>query len=437
MTNIFIAEAVPSLNKGEAIILMGLMQSVKDIKDVEISVLSYYPEIDGPRYPGINVVSAPYCLRIPENFPERLNWIRLANSAFVCVKHLLFGLIWRVFGQPIALKVMRSPIWGIYCNADVIIVGHDILLQTPYGDALHFLYIYVALLARILGKRIVVYAGTIGFSCNRQNSSNHPLSKFIKYVWKYFDLITVRDPGSIDNLRSMGVPTNNAFLTADLAFIAPSANRERALEILGQESVKRRTGPLVGLTLTYMITKRAAPELGDNTLARYKSGLYLIAESIETLVDELDATILFLPHCIEPGYRDDRIVARDVVAQMNRSDQVHLIENEYTPEELKAIIGCCDIFLGERTHSAIGAISMGIPTLNLSHLADQRAFSMLSEIIGDNVIFIEQVSSKLLIEKIKQILINRDAVIAEMCKGLNPVMERAYQNGFLLKSLID
>jgi colanic acid/amylovoran biosynthesis protein len=431
---IFIAEAVPSLNKGEALILKGLIQSLTSFDEIEISLLSYYPEIDKPRYPEVNIISAQDSLNIPPKFPERRNMARFAFSMYICLKHILFGLYYRFFGQDVALKLMPGRIWKAYLESDVIIIGHDSLLQTPFGDAMQFLYIFVSIMAKLIGKFVVVYAGTIGFSPKKGKKFQRCLSSFIQPVWQLIDLITVRDSASEENLMDMNVPKTKVHVTADVAFIAPFVDKEIAWSILNKEGIQQQNGPLIGITLTYNITKCAKPDLYKDAISRYKAGVILTSSLVDNLVEELNATIIFIPHCIEPGSRDDRIVARDVYKLTNRKANLFLIENEYSPEELKGIISCCDIFIGERVHSVIGAISTGVPAISISQKNDQRSYSLLADIIGDCVLNIEDANKDQLANIVKNLYLSKNQ--KGESERLKPIIERAKYNGILLKELV-
>jgi len=54
---ILIAEGVPSLNKGELAILVGMLKTFEALGKVEVSIFSHYPSADKERYPK----SAPAC----------------------------------------------------------------------------------------------------------------------------------------------------------------------------------------------------------------------------------------------------------------------------------------------------------------------------------------------------------------------------------------
>ena len=43
---------------------------------------------------------------------------------------------------------------------------------------------------------------------------------------------------------------------------------------------------------------------------------------------------------------DDRFVAKKIYEMAERKDKIRLINNDYSPDELKSIIGQCDLFIG-------------------------------------------------------------------------------------------
>ena len=69
---IFIAENVPSLNKGEMSILEGMLESFKILGKVEVTMLSDMPQIDQPRY-GIKVkiIDVKKALHLPDGLITR------------------------------------------------------------------------------------------------------------------------------------------------------------------------------------------------------------------------------------------------------------------------------------------------------------------------------------------------------------------------------
>src|SRR5690606_10854849 len=118
-------------------------------------------------------------------------------------------------------------------------------------------------------------------------------------------------------------------------------------------------GPFIGISASNLITKY---------YGSYDEFLELIAKTIEHIVNEFHATIIFIPHVTGPKEEnDDRRIAEDIYNLSPNKDKIKLIREDYTPQEMKGIIGKCDLFIGARMHACIGALSMGVPTINISY----------------------------------------------------------------------
>lgn len=57
----------------------------------------------------------------------------------------------------------------------------------------------------------------------------------------------------------------------------------------------------------------------------------------------------------------------EVLLKVRQDDRVVSIKGIYTVEELKGIIGRCDLFIGTFMHANIAAISMSVPTIAIAH----------------------------------------------------------------------
>ena len=154
------------------------------------------------------------------------------------------------------------------------------------------------------------------------------------------------------------------------------------------ENIDDKQRPIVGLTITKKRAEMAFPESSrEDSYSRHVSE---IATVIDTLVERLGVTVVFLPHCIGYGADlDDRNVARDIYLECVHQDHVILIEKEYTAGELKGLLGQMDLFIGERIHSVVNAMSMHIPSIALSDPDDTRLDMFKPIQQGDRVISIE------------------------------------------------
>ncbi|MCK4528679.1 hypothetical protein KAW18_15020, partial [candidate division WOR-3 bacterium] len=125
MVKIFIAENVPSLNKGEMTILEGMLESFKTLGRVQVTMLSDLPQIDQSRYgTKIKIIDVKKASRLSGELVGHRQLFKMFISFLFLFQHLLFFVLYKISGSK-ALKVMGSEIWKKYVESDVIIVGHD------------------------------------------------------------------------------------------------------------------------------------------------------------------------------------------------------------------------------------------------------------------------------------------------------------------------
>jgi len=434
MINVFIAENIPSLNKGEMAIYGGMCELLKVIGMTEVHMLSIFPEIDMIRYENkAKIVDIGKSL----HFPNKINstYLRLSVSIWAFIQHLFFLVLYKIFGLQ-ALRVMKSEIWKTYTNSDLIIIGHNgtFGIGGNFAVPLHFMLFYIPLFAKVLGKPVAVYGGSIGLS------KNFLIKALVRYVLNRIDLITLREGISYENLKNMGVKNHNVYVLPDPALLLPSASSERADEILLAEGISNDSRPLIGITVTHEIASKSSPNLGD-AQKQYQRHIKLMAEVIDNLlIEQIQAKIIFLPHCIEFYHnRDDRVVSKDIYDLCKNKANVKVITNEYTAEELKAIMAKCDLFIGERIHSVIGAMSMGVPALALGLSNDQRLTGIIEGVFKEENLTckLETIDADLLFKKIMKVWQKREEIGKRLKLKMETLKREAMINGELLKKVIE
>ncbi len=198
--------------------------------------------------------------------------------------------------------------------------------------------------------------------------------------------------------------------------------------------------PLIGMTIARHIASKAFPGI-DSPRSSYQQHIRMLARAIDNLTDRLNAMVVFIPHCIgfieQLDDRDDRTVAEDIFQRCNNKARVKVITNEYGAEELKGLIGQFDFFIGERIHSVVNAMSMCVPSIALSHSADQRLgiIKMLGQ--EDAICYVENLDANALVSKINDIWAKKDEIREELKWQTEIMRERALLNSKLLKELLD
>lgn len=178
-----------------------------------------------------------------------------------------------------------------------------------------------------------------GCSIEEDTLKNERLLKDIKK----FDLITVRETLSKDNLEKYGLK-DNVVLTCDSAFFLDTQK-----VLLPDKFIEGNT---VGINVSPMVIEN------EN-----KSGIVLrnYCSMIEYILEATDMNIALIPHVVWEG-NDDRISLKTIYDKYAHTGRVVQIE-DYNCEKLKGYIANCRFFIGARTHATIAAYSSGVPTL--------------------------------------------------------------------------
>jgi polysaccharide pyruvyl transferase WcaK-like protein len=437
MIKIFIAENIPSLNKGELTILGGMMESFKQLGDFQVSMMSSFTKIDSPRYGDkIKLIDTKSSFHIFCDPLSKFNLISFINFMFITFQYILFLLLYKLLGNK-TLRIMRSDIWKEFATSDVLIIGHN----GTFGIGGHlfpnapiyslFSYLYLPFMSNVLNKPLIIYAGSIGPFYKKRKI----IRKWMTYLFENVNLITLREDISFNNLNLMGVRGNNFHLTSDIAFLLESAPYHEIEKIIKKEDIDKLSRPLIGITLTKEIASMGPRE--NSREQNYKKHVALLVDTINGIINKFGASIIFLPHCIGFGENnDDRLVARDVFNELKDKNHVLLITNEYSAEELKGLIGICDLFIGERIHSVINALSMHIPSLVLSSASDQRL--RIIEMMGQSeaILTIESLNSENLMNKIENFISHKEDIKKVLRIDIETIKSKSRMNIELLKQLL-
>lgn len=421
---IVIAEIIPSKNKGEEAILAGMIETFKSLGNTEIVLFSRTVNDDKIRYGRypIKVVSYERNRYVFSNY----FLIRRYGDIFSIMQFLFHGVMSLLKITP--LERFDDECWNELYTCDVIIVGHDNVFSGGVGIR----YLAILLFAKLLKKYIIVYESSIG---PIKNKAIFNLSKiFLNKV----DLITMRELISYNYVKDeLGVVNDHLFLTADTAFLLIPANEKRISEILLREGIKNNR-PLVGFTISRSAVEKTIAINGSHDDIYYRF-ILIFAEILDKVVNELKATVIIIPHVIGPATKqDDRIVASDIMRYVNNKDRVFNINNEYTAQELKGIIGKCDMLIGFRTHSLIAAADICVPAVALSDTMRHKTNGIIGIMLGqgDCLYNVDQFDSAKLWEKVLSTWTHRDQIRRDLESRINEVRSSARKNGVLLRNII-
>lgn len=347
-------------------------------------------------------------------------------------------------------------------NADLIIHLGTNLYGEDFGIRGFIEHSKEILLAVMLKKPIVMYAESIG-------PFNSPLSKYVaKCLLNKVDLITLREEISQEYLVKLGVNKTPVYATADPAFILESAFEIRISEILESEGIKLSSRPVIGITLSsttnlkqetkksrvvglisfiYMLERFFLPEtVIKGILSIFKRIGYIekfqtkyitkITDSniIDHIIESLDVDILIIPHIRQEGIFEDSNIAQEIRQLTKNQDRIKVIQNIYTSEELKGIIGKCDMFISSRMHAAIAAISQCIPTILIP--VSQRHCGIM-RMMGQEEYVCNSFTLEEVIPKVEDAWSNRDKLRCEIKSRIERIRVASLRNAELVWELIN
>jgi len=208
--------------------------------------------------------------------------------------------------------------------------------------------------------------------------------------------------------------------------------------MMTEEKIEKHSEPLIGIAMTSEILSEAFKD-ETNPKRKYKKAVKEMARLLDKLIDELDSTIVFIPHSIGPQmYRDDRIVAYYIYQSMMNKDRAYVITREYSPEELKGFIGQLSLLISGRVHAAINALSMGTPCCVITRPWDKRAHNIIGKMFKQEkwIYDVSDLDSDKLFALISDLLDRSGEIRRELPAIVNVVKQKALLNGKLLKALL-
>jgi polysaccharide pyruvyl transferase WcaK-like protein len=441
-TKILIAEYMPSLNKGGLELLEGILKTFDALGQVDVAVFSLYPALDSKRYPaGWHLIDICRDLHVERFLRGSSASSQLLASVYAGTQHLFFVLLFTLFGKN-ATGLMKSPLWQRYCSTDVFIacINEDDCVN---GNYLRFSPVYISMLAKSLRKPVIVYAN----STTKTTNSVWIWRWQSRMVWRilatYFlnnmDLITTRDRITYELYKSFIKGKTPLHFTGDVGILMDPVDPLRAKRIMKQEKIVKDGRLLVGASITRRLLLHAFPEY-PNYKERYEKGVSEIAKVFDRLVAGYHADIVFIPHCIEhTRNNDDRIVGRDIVKKMESKSNVKVITNEYSPQELKGLIEQFDIFVGDRVHALISALSMNVPCCVLAYRSDKRPYNLIGKDFKQEkwIFEVETLTSDALYRLLTELVLASEEIRRNLPLLTQHAKERACLNGQLLKILVD
>lgn len=416
MKTVTITNAYTWYNKGDAGILLGIVNSLKKIykEDIEINILSFTPEEDRKRY------CKDKCIKNVESnvlnpFPFKHSKI----GKIVAIIKLIVRMIYLLIMMNISMKTLASKdkSFELMLKSDIIVVcGGGFLGGKKFDSLMHLFQIF----ANTKCKKPVIMMG---------NSIEPIKRKIIKFFTEKIllkvDYVYARETITYQYLSEF-MPKEKYELIPDMAFMLEDVIEKKEMI----DKFKESHDILFGITVRNWNFPNAV-ESKEIAMERYVSS---IVEMMETLIQKNKAGFIFIPQVIVE-YADDTEVAKKIRERLPEQykESFLILHDDLSPVEIKTLIGNMDYFIGTRMHSNIFATSMKVPTVAIAY---EKKTNGIMETVGlqDYVVEIDQITPEKLIEKVNKSLKNRQIIqqklenkIPELRKEIMSKLENVFK----------
>ncbi|WP_404422120.1 polysaccharide pyruvyl transferase family protein [Nibricoccus sp. IMCC34717] len=275
----------------------------------------------------------------------------------------LLCLIYRFIPSAILRSKLRN-----FCPWIAAVERSSFVVDIRGGDSFSDIYGFerymvghlMALTVVLLRKPLVLAPQTYG-------PFTHAYSKFTApYILRNASIVFARDKISATVAKALVGNQKEIRLAPDVAFNLPVSIDKTVCHTI--HDLRERGALLVGINVNALMLHGGYSGKNDFKLClNYRE--YLTQVSAK-LVNEYNATILFIPHTYASDIvEDDRQAINSHIASLPEQvrAKVSSIGGEYGPDQLKGFISQCDFFIGSRMHSCIAALSCRIPCVGVAY----------------------------------------------------------------------
>lgn len=292
---------------------------------------------------------------------------------------------------------------------DVLISGGGSLIQDVTSNKSLAYYLFIIKLAKMMKKKVMVYANGIGPVINEKNFVR------VKNALNKVDIITLREPYSAEELERFGVDAPRIEITADPAFALFPASDNETEKLITSAGLSENSKYCV-------IALRPWKYLSPDFLVQ-------IASSADYIKSNYGTEVLFIN--MQPA-RDTAINESVAKAMKNKS---HIITAPLTASQIMGIIDKSEFVIGMRLHTLIYAAKCKTPAIGLVY--DPKITSIMDYMGQDYKIPVESPNPLTLKRYIDDVCNNRDAIVSKLEKISEISTEKASKNADYALELLE
>ncbi|GLI26092.1 hypothetical protein ARHIZOSPH14_03340 [Agromyces rhizosphaerae] len=391
-------------NKGAAAMLESAVQTLGErLGDVDFTLLSMYPSEDAAQnpYPNLEVVPA-----APRQLGVTIN---------------LLALTYRLLPPFRPLIRRRSRAVRALTRSSVLLDQGGITFTDGREK---FLLYNVASILPALNTRTPVFkcAQAVG---PFRNPVNRWASK--TFLPKVRTLVT---RGRITHEFAEGLGLQNLVAGADYAFSLELDGTEPAAVAEHVDLDFFEHGEVVGISPSVVLQKKVDAKGGD-----YAGQLVEFIEWVRST----GRRVVLVPHSVRTGtektHNNDLPLCRSIAERLAPGDDLLVLEREMTSQQLRYLIGRCDLFVASRFHAMVSSLAMQVPTLVIgwSHKYAEvlEMFELEEWAFGH-----DKLSPAYLRERFEALVAHEDEVRERLAVHLPEVKARSLQQADLIADLV-
>ena len=391
-------------NKGAAAMLESAVQTLGErLGEVEFTLLSMYPAEDRAQnpYPNLEVVAAD-----PKTLGVTINSLALAHRLLPPLRPLL----------------RRHRAIRALADSDVLLDQGGITFTD--GREKFLLYNVASILPALnLGTPVFKCAQAVG-------PFKNPINRFVSKVFlpKAQTLVT---RGRITHEFAEGLGLQNLVAGADYAFsLAMDGTEEQGLREAGVDLGFFEDGEVVGVCPSVVLQKKVEAR-GDDYVGQ------MIA-----FIERLRRTgkkVLLVPHSVRTGtektHNNDLPLCTRIAGLLVPGEDVLFVDRELSSQQLRHLIGRCDLFVASRFHAMVSSLAMAVPTLVIGWSHKYREVLEMFE-LEEWAFGHDQLTPSHLWDRFEELSARRDEVQGLLDQHLPEVRSRSLKQADLIAELV-
>ena len=355
MLSILITNAYSAQNRGDAGIILGMLEDLRDnpfFADAEVTVSTQDYPGDVGRYP-CRVV--PSFHSIKNRFSTRPTLNGLCFLLLLLPLSFVWALAYRITGASARFGGQFGLLMGSYTAADIIIAAGGGYLYTTsrrQGLVILLIQLYSFYLGALLGKPVYLYSQSIG-------PFGHPLhAALTRKALKRTRLVQLREGYSYRLVESWQL-RNPIHATVDAGFLTPVES--------APVCIPANCGRVkIGVTVRRWFREERDQAEFEETVSRF----------LQWLTEDQGAYLFFLPQVTAThAGDDDRLIARALLTSLRHAQ---LLEADLSAPQLKSVTAQMDLVVATRLHSAVFAVAMGVPCLTIAY--QPKAYGIMEQL---------------------------------------------------------